>query len=858
MKILFWVTVFFIGSFFIGGKILAANTDIVINEIGVNGSKTHEWVEIWNKGTEYIDIKNWRFWTTSNHILYPVTSTDSIMAPNEYAVISEDSDVFLKDFPNFVGSLFDSSWSDLNDNGAEIGLRYDPNNFVEHFTYVSTTKNSLERSNPFLNDYSSVNWQENSTGNTAGAQNSNYFDLITNTGSDTSTVISTSTDVINTSTNFSTTTTTTSTDDNAQNTVTYNSASSAFDWSFIKLNEIVSDPEAGNEEVELFNTGSSTVDLNGGSICDATGNDCKILAGVIMSHDWLVADLSSDRYLNNDGDSVFLKDSYNNIVDSVVYGTDNLVAPDKGQSLIRRIDGVDTDSDIDWAITTKITTDTVNELFAPVKIVHNNSGGSGGGYYNQVTNETASSSSKISTSSKSIKVVTKNTPSAPKDTVNISWKLDWPYGLDVNELGIFSAKGTADPRGGEVYFVWNFGDNTSATGHLSGHSYATSGIYLVSVIASSSAGTLGKKEFKIYVGKSFSVSQAQIKISNWLINNVDDTPEYIEINNNLSQPQNISGWKIKNKSGKEYELPDNTILVASGTLKFYKTVHHLIFEKDGDEIRLTTPNNQIVDSVKLLAEKKPKKEVKITSTGSSTGNKEAWLAMKGTVTVEPKIFGQQFFYISDGENNAQVYQYKKDFPDLKIGDYIAVRGVESLYNGVKRIKIKSKNDIDILSTDKTIEPTEIKLGDFSEEALGSLIKVEGDITEIKSNLFYLDDGISEAVIYLKKGAKIDKKELKEGDKITVVGILDKAKDGWRIMPRSLDDIKVLGYADEVLNKKIEGDKNIQSETTKKYLEVTAGGIGSLLLGFMARARGMMLVGGAKKIAGVVGNLIKRG
>ena len=56
MKLRFLVTVILLGSFFIFNKAGAVNSGIVINEIGAYPTSTHEWVEIWNKGIESIDI----------------------------------------------------------------------------------------------------------------------------------------------------------------------------------------------------------------------------------------------------------------------------------------------------------------------------------------------------------------------------------------------------------------------------------------------------------------------------------------------------------------------------------------------------------------------------------------------------------------------------------------------------------------------------------------------------------------------------------------------------------------------------------------------------------------------------------
>lgn len=846
MKYIFFVTVFLFGSFFVGQKLLAANNDIIINEIGAYPSSTHEWIEVWNKGSESVDLSSWKFWeNNTNHSLKAVSTTDSIVSAGEYAVICQDGDVFLRDYPSFVGSVLDSSWIALNESGEEIGLKDETGNFLEKFIYASTTKFSLERGDPFLSDYSVENWQENLFGNTVGAQNSNF--LNSNTSSS-STASPTLLDLVNTTTP-EIVATNTSTDFSSSTLLS--ATSSLFDWVNIKLNEILSDPVTGNEMVELYNNSSTTAEISQGSICDESATNCKIFSGEISGFGWLSVDLLSDRYLNNSGDSVILKDEQNNLVDSVVYGTEDLSAPEKNESLIRKIDGVDTDGSGDWAVTTLVTLGAQNKLVEKMVNSNSNSGGSSTGSNNNSTTVIHATSTVTNTTTIR-KAVT-------KDPVNISWQLDWPFGLDVNENGVFSAVGTADPRGGEVNLVWNFGDNASSTGSAVYHGYTTSGIYLVTVLASSTAGTYGKKDFKIYIGSEYSVSPNEIKVGNYLVNASSSEDEFVEIKNFSTSSKNISGWKIKNKSGKEYEVPENTNITVSSTLKFWRSVTHLSFDKDGDTILITTPNNKVIDKVILLSQKDIKKspdqkDAKIVKI-SNEGN---WQSVQGAVTVLPGVFGSQYFYISGGEKGYQIYNYKKDFPDLKIGDEISAQGTMTQVSGVSRLKISNKNSIKIIKKNENFSPENFGLDEIEMEMVGNLIKVSGDVTAIKSNYLFIDDGSEEVIVYFRSGVKIDKQNLKLGSKLEVTGLVEQSKDGLRISPRNSSDIKIVGFSDELLSQQNEADKANRLSVQEKYLTATAGGVTTLILGFLAKNRGVLVVGGVKKIAGVASKIIRRG
>ena len=111
---------------------------------------------------------------------------------------------------------------------------------------------------------------------------------------------------------------------------------------------------------------------------------------------------------------------------------------------------------------------------------------------------------------------------------------------------------------------------------------------------------------------------------------------------------------------------------------------------------------------------------------------------------------------------------KKDFPDLKIGDYLEVVGEITSASGRNRIKIKNLESIDILETGRTLKPLQIELSELREENLGALVQISGEVTEIKSSKMYLDDGREEMVVYFKKGAGINKRLLQEGENVSLV------------------------------------------------------------------------------------------
>ncbi|MFA4830729.1 MAG: lamin tail domain-containing protein [Patescibacteria group bacterium] len=412
-------SIIMLGSVFLfSGKVLGNNADIVINEIGNYESSGHEWVEIFNKGTEPINMEDWKFWEeATNHGLSLIQGDDYLIGPGEYAVITQNDINFRADYPSVSVTIFDSSWSTLNESGEEIGLKDADGNFVEQFTYVPAFDYSLERKDASLPDYTSSNWIEHPNGNTAGVQNywsgftppannpptaiisaSATADVNTpvalngnnSTDSD-GTIISyewkiedaiigneaTITHTFTTAGTFAVTLTVTD-DDGATDLETLNIVVSdsiptpTSTPALIVINEFVSDaPEGQNEWIELYNASTLTVNLTGWTLADGVGT-ISSPTNTIETLGFAVIALASSK-LNNSGDIIILKNPTGEIIDKAVYGNwddgntaDNAPAVSDPNTVARIVDGQDTNNDKnDFAETATPTKGTDNQITAP-------------------------------------------------------------------------------------------------------------------------------------------------------------------------------------------------------------------------------------------------------------------------------------------------------------------------------------------------------------------------------------------------------------------------------------------------------------------------------------------------------------
>jgi len=217
--------------------------------------------------------------------------------------------------------------------------------------------------------------------------------------------------------------------------------------------------------------------------------------------------------------------------------------------------------------------------------------------------------------------------------------------------------------------------------------------------------------------------------------------------------------------------------------------------------------------------------------------------VNGVVAVEPGILGAQYFYIV-GSPGVQVYNYNKEFPSLKIGDYIEVSGEISISNGEKRIKTKEKEDMKIIEHRSDPIPEELAVEKITDDYLGNLVFVTGEITDKKGSTIYLDDGTEEIRVYIKEATGINSAEIKEGETLAIAGLVSRTESGLRIMPRSAEDIikkdsESQGSPGQVLGEVAESDEWSVAARDKKlqlfrYLLVLAGGVIVVLGGLLIK------------------------
>jgi hypothetical protein len=154
---------------------------IVINEIMyAPKSPEPEWLEIYNTSQENVDLKNWKISNRNTSTKYILTSSQAIIKPQEYCIITKDLSQFTAVHPDIPSQIIQSSYlpTYLFNNSGDGVILFDHRgatiDSVKYFpTWGGSDSTSLERIEYHGSSTDSTNWGSSgdSTGSTPGRQN---------------------------------------------------------------------------------------------------------------------------------------------------------------------------------------------------------------------------------------------------------------------------------------------------------------------------------------------------------------------------------------------------------------------------------------------------------------------------------------------------------------------------------------------------------------------------------------------------------------------------------------------------------------------------------------------------------------
>ncbi len=455
---------------------------------------------------------------------------------------------------------------------------------------------------------------------------------------------------------------------------------------------------------------------------------------------------------------------------------------------------------------------------------------------------------------------------------------DIPKIIKTGKTFIFDGSDSEDKDGDSLFFNWDFGDGIKLDLPSPGHTYLKEGVYVLKLtVSDGEEESIVEKTIKV-IEENKEVDAGEINV---IINEVFPNPkgvdkenEFIEIKNNGDNRVNLKGWKLADTKD-EYKFEEDFFLNAKEIVVIEKTDSKISLNNTSEEIKLLDSGQNLVSSVKYdfsfednafalgknnnwfwTTMPTPGEENIISFAGADFLDKglnfnsdmrlevdleivkdlEAGTFVKtsGVVMVEPGILGSQYFYI----NGIQIYNYKKDFPELAIGDYIDVEGEISVSSGEKRIKTKNSEDIEVIENLDLPEAEILNCEEAnSEKYIGRFVEVEGEVVDKEGATIYIDDGTSELKVYIKKMTNINIENIKEEGVVTVRGILNMTRSGVRLLPRTNEDLEIAEGAGEVSGKLEENNEwHLEARNKKqellKYLLVILSGV-IIILGGVA-------------------------
>jgi competence ComEA-like helix-hairpin-helix protein len=604
----------------------------------------------------------------------------------------------------------------------------------------------------------------------------------------------------------------------------------------IIISEIFPNPKGDDLEgefIELFNKGEREVNLFGWELEDSSGGKYKFKEGKIKAGEYFIILRSESKIvLNNSSDSV------------------KIFQPNKEKPLqtIKYKDAKE-----GWSYNLKGKDYIWSEIITPGKV-------------NEIK------------------------------TINHPPKVDFdcPQEAVIGAPILFDSSDTIDEDGDKLKYEWDFGDGMKNNLASPEHAFLKKGTYTVILKASDGTNEVKKEKIIKVVSQASGggknsrdealprLYEDEIVINEILPNpeGSDADGEWIELFNKGKGEVSLLNWKVADGS-KDYKFLENIFMPANSFYVLDRAESDLALNNNEDVIHIYNDLDELIEEIKYESAKEGVSyardnngkwfwtnvltpgddneisEAEINKTIKQKINKTKvsnnfytettleniknfevgdFIKVKGTVAVLPGILGSQYFYIV-GSPGIQVYSYKKDFPSIKVGDYVEVSGELSQISGESRLKTKQAEDIKIIETRDEPAAQESSCEKIDEEAVGCLVKIAGEITEKKGSILYLDDGTGETTVYIKKGTGINIGDFNVGDKVAIAGIVSRTQSGERILPRSPADMELSDGKVKVLGATSLSDEwAIEARDKKaelfKYLLIIAGGVILILGGLL--------------------------
>jgi len=754
MKSVFWLSLFFI----ILIPSIIHSTEIpslVFSEImyDLDGSDSNrEWVEVYNNGSESIEINgetSWRFFDGANHTL-SLYQGDLIVEPNEFIILVDNPEAFLMDYPSFTGTIIDTVIS-LNNTEDTLSLSNDSGE--TYFTSVIYNSTWGASGNGFtlekvdlLGSEESINWQENNLiGGSPGFFNQSNDDdeieppeetedqaPIAEAGEDQIVLV---------------------------NEEVYFDASSSFDPN--------NDPLTFNWDFGDNSTGEGVTTTHTYLEAESYTITLTVSDGELSDMDTLIIEVNNPVTIiesgpSNNQEEVIITFTNQIIINEIL---PNPLGPDSQLEFIELFNQSYSTIDLmGWSVQDNSSRVFVIEegLFTLTEISPggyfvitsqisgiglNNSGGDQVKLYSPSGNQldqieyTASALENKSYARKSNNEwawTGEPTPGEVNSFLgNIEPVADFVIDgntFNLNQIVEFNASLSTDPDNDVLTYLWDFGDGSYGDEMIETHSYDVFGTYNIVLEVSDSSGLsdLKTKQVTILEDEVAEITHFEVplglRINEFMVNPVgsDDT-EWIELFNSSSEIIDLSNIKLDDMEGgsKPYTLTDLLIQPFSYLL-IDRSDSNLALNNTTDSVRLLDLNDNVIQEVVY-------NEVKENYSYAYSEILNNWF---WTESISPGELNQltalESFEISGyEENNNNLITTISGAKDLEKGDYVKTLGIVTVPPGILGKTVFYLSEYDNLTHDMYltlgIEIYSSK-GDFPDLKLGDVIELDGKVS----------------------------------------------------------------------------------------------------------------------------------
>lgn len=523
----------------------------------------------------------------------------------------------------------------------------------------------------------------------------------------------------------------------------------------LRVSEIFPHPATGEFEwIELENISAYPVVTNGWMILDASNAVTVLPNGTVNPGAFLTIENPKGK-LNNDGDSVIVKDTNGSIVDAVLYNADFGTVPDVNESLVR----VNTTT---LTITTTPTKHTSNVVTPRIQNTASNT-----------TTSTTTNTTAIEPVATNVETII---PANPVALTIQGQAQDQP--LQTQPVVIIKTI-----RLSELYP--NTGGNDLTDEFIEIENTGDQSVFLdgwMLTDASETKFTFTKDAaIAAHTFKTFLHSETKISLNNSgdtitltaPDESIVDTKTYDQAKTGFTyaRSENIWNWTTTRTPNEPNMVSGNSDPIPTTTPPEPTT---------STNTSSPTQSNGTISASLLTIE-----EVKQRADGTR-------VKIHGTVTVLPNTFNSQTMYVQDETGGIQIFKSDCLFPTLAEGQSITITGILSHINGEARIKVMNQTSLLAGSLVETIAPTLFTSSDAS--SVGSLITIAGRVMSRSGNRLALNMNGETMNVDLPKATTAI---YKTGSILQVNGILSKNKSGNVVKARSEQDVTQLPKEDPV-------------------------------------------------------------